>query len=91
MHQFGLDQIAPVERATCEGSGPLPSDERLHVIEFARFKGFELSCTVFVDFVGDEVEVELAFANVQVARPISRIALIANVFAKLHTANAVRA
>ena len=91
MHQFGLDQITPVERTAREGPGPLTRDERLHVIELAGLEGFKLGGAVFVNFVGDAVKVELPLAHIQVTRPVVRIAIVGDVLAKLHTADAVRA
>ena len=91
VRQLGLDQLATLECAAREGPGPLARNERLHVIELPRLEGFELRGAVFVNFVGDAVKVEQSLAHIQVFGPISRIAHIGDVFAKLHRADSVRA
>jgi len=89
--EFTLDQLAPVKCATAVGARPLARNKGLDEVEFARFECLELGRVVFVNLVGDAIEVEHAAPDVHVGSPPVRVANIGDVAAKIDTTDAVRA
>ena len=87
--QLALDQAAAVKLLAGVGTRPFAGDEGLDVIELASLEGLELRGGVFVEPVDDAIKVVRAFAHVEVFAPVSWVAHVLHVFAKVDLANAV--
>ena len=81
--QLFFDQGAVVKQLSLVASCPFTGDKGLDVIKFTGFETLELGGGVFVDAVADAVEIEHAFAYIQVFRPIVVVAHILNVFTEI--------
>ncbi len=89
MLQLALDQAAAVKLLAGVGTRPLAGDKGLDVVELASLEGLELRGGVFVEPVDDAIKVVRAFAHIEVFAPVSRVAHVLHVFAKVDLANAV--
>ena len=90
LHVF-LDQYALLEQLAVDSAGPVARRIDGHEVELAGFHGLQPRGAVLVDLDGDTIEVVSTLAHVQVVPPISRVALVGDVAAKLHRPDAIGA
>ena len=91
MFELTLDQLTRIKLLACHPARPVACGEETHQVEFTCLQGFELGGVVFVDFDDHTVKVVAATFDVEVTRPVVRVAHIGDVFAKPHRANFVGA
>ena len=83
MLQLFFDEGAVVKQFALVAPCPFTGHKGLDVVELARFETFKLRGGVFVEPVADAVEIEHAFAHIQVFRPVVVVTHILNIFAKV--------
>ena len=89
MLELGLDQFAAVKALAIDPARPVARRKETHQVELTRLQRLQPRGAVLVDLDRDAFEIAGATADVEVACPVTGVAQVGDVAAKLHRPDTV--